>query len=391
MMKVLLCQFGGFGEKIIEHTLIKLGYEVDTIWVKCQNYDYDGDLLKSFADKMAATLPDMVFSLNFLPIISKVCNIYKTIYLSWVYDCPELHIYSAAVTNPVNRIFFFDRFQYQKYKTINNNIYYMHLVTNPMTEVEIAKISSEEHKRFDNDVCFVGSLYNESDRRFQEINNLPKYWQGYIKGIVESQLNVYGYNFIEDALSETTVNELSGLLKYQLIDDYKRVDKEIIADMYIGMMVSSIDRIRTINTLAEQFDVSVYTDCDTSMIKGAHIKGVVDSVNEMPKLLHCSRININVTMKTMRTGIPIRVFDALGVKGFMLTNYQEEICDLFDPGVDLVIYEDMQDLKEKTRYYLEHEDERMQIAENGYRKVCSNYTYETAVKYMLNQIGMEIQ
>ena len=106
-----------------------------------------------------------------------------------------------------------------------------------------------------------------------------------------------------------------------------------------------------------------------------------------PKIYHCSKINLHITPKTIQSGISLRVFDVLGSKGFLITNYQKEICDYFEPGVDLVVYDSLPDLERKVAYYLEHEEERRQIAENGYRKVCESFTYDIALRELLDIAG----
>lgn len=389
MKRLLLCQFGGIGEKIINETLCNMGYEVECLWIKSENYDYDKILLQKMIDHMKSAEYNYVFSLNFLPIISKVCNVFRTIYISWIYDCPELHMYSPAIHNPVNRLFIFDRTQYEHFKDVNpGNVFYQHLVTKPKTESELDMIEESDRRRFDHDISFIGSLYNEKERRCYDLLELPEYWKGFAQGIAEAQLNVFGYNFIKDCLSDNDVEELKRLLKYELIDDYERSDKEIIADMYIGIMTGSMDRIRTLKKLSEKYNVALYTDSDYSQLPKVQYKGLLDQDTEMPKLLNCSKINLNITLKTMHTGIPIRVFDTLGVKGFLITNYQQEIVELFEPDVDLVIYEDMNDLMDKVDYYLKHEEDRKRIADNGYRKVCKYYTYEKAMRNIMDAVGI---
>jgi len=76
----------------------------------------------------------------------------------------------------------------------------------------------------------------------------------------------------------------------------------------------------------------------------------------------------------------------LGSKGFLLTNYQAEIPYYFTEGEDLVCFDGVEDLREKVAYYLEHEDERMRIAENGYRKVKMYHTYINRIDEMLHII-----
>lgn len=383
-MKMLFCQFGGLGEQAIQETFVRLGYQVECFWAKADNYDYDAALLNGFVEQMKKGKVDFVFSINFLPIISKVCNIYKTLYISWIYDSPEMHLYSSAIRNPVNRIFLFDKIQYSRFYPVSpDTIFYMPLATKPMTEKEMDGITVSEHDRYDSDLCFIGSLYNETDKRFHELENLPDYWRGYIQGIVEAQLNVFGYNFIADSLSDQDVSELKKMLRYELVDDYQRVDREVIADMYIGPMVSALDRKRTIQKLSKSHRVTLYTGSDTSDFTNVDNRGLADSITMMPKIFHCSKINLNITSKTIQTGIPLRVFDVLGAGGFLITNYQQELLDYFEPGIDLVVYEDVTDLQEKVDYYLKHETEREQIARNGYQKVCEQYTYDIALKEIL--------
>lgn len=388
--EILFCQFGGLGEKAIQETLKKMGYNVESFWVKAENYDYDSGLLNRFVERMKKRKVDFVFSINFLPIISKVCNIFKTIYISWIYDSPELHLYSSALKNSVNRIFLFDRMQYSRFYPVSpENIFYMPLATQPMSEKEMQEITRKEHQLYDSEICFIGSLYNEKDKRFHELTKLPDYWKGYIQGIAEAQLNVFGYNFIADSLTDQDVTELRKLLEYELVDDYQEVDREIIADMYIGPMVSAMDRNRTVQRISENHKVTLYTGSDTRNFTNVENRGLADSITMMPKIFHCSKINLNITSKTIQTGIPLRVFDVLGAGGFLITNYQQELMEYFEPGVDLVVYEDMDDLETKITYYLQHEEERQQIALNGYHKVCQCYTYEIALREILMCVGIK--
>ena len=90
-----------------------------------------------------------------------------------------------------------------------------------------------------------------------------------------------------------------------------------------------------------------------------------------------------MTSKTITSGIPQRIFDVLSCGGFCLTNYQPEVAEYFADGEELVMYTDMADLAEKVQYYLEHEEERKQIAKNGYRKVKEEFGLAERVEGML--------
>lgn len=122
---------------------------------------------------------------------------------------------------------------------------------------------------------------------------------------------------------------------------------------------------------------------------GIDYRGTVDYWTQKPKVFYNSRINLNVTMRNIRTGLPLRMFDIMGCEGFLLTNYQAEIASLFEQVRDLIVYESFDDCLKKAGYYLEHEDERRTIAENGYRKICAHHTYDHRIAEMLEILKRE--
>ena len=115
-----------------------------------------------------------------------------------------------------------------------------------------------------------------------------------------------------------------------------------------------------------------------------HIKnmGLAKSLTEMPVIFNSSRINLNFTSKSIRTGLPLRIFDILGSGGFCLTNYQSELTDIFTPGEHLDYYGSREELLEKSRYYLDHEKERKEIATAGYEDVKKKHTWDIRVQEM---------
>ena len=70
-----------------------------------------------------------------------------------------------------------------------------------------------------------------------------------------------------------------------------------------------------------------------------------------------------------------------------MTNYQEDLLQFFEPDVDFVYYEDYEDLLQKADYYLSHDEEREQIAKNGYEKVKQAHTFEQRIAFMLDALS----
>ena len=60
-----------------------------------------------------------VFSINFFPDISEVCNIFHIPYMCLIVDSPVLELYSNSLANPCNRVFLFDKELYREFHPVN--------------------------------------------------------------------------------------------------------------------------------------------------------------------------------------------------------------------------------------------------------------------------------
>ncbi len=355
-----------------------------------------------------------VFSINFFPAISYTCNRFKIPYVCWSVDSPVPELFSNALKNEWNRIFLFDHAQYLFFHPVNpEHIYYLPLATNVKRwEHVILDMTEDDFAKYGSDICFVGSLYTEKCKydallRAQSDSNvaydplasnketeldtsvISAYTQGFVDGLIEAQLKVYGYNFISDNLTERVIREIADADPdfYRGRDTYTNTDRYLVAHQYIGMKLAAVERERTLNRLAGHFRVTLYTNSDTSALIGVDCRCGVSTLTEMPKVFHAAKINLNMTMRPIETGLSLRIWDILGCGGFLLTNYQAEIPDYFEIGKDLEAYESMEELEQKIQYYLTHEEERLQIAINGYEKVARFHTYEQRIAEMIRMIS----
>lgn len=330
-----------------------------------------------------------IFSVNFYPAISYTCSHFKVPYVCWSVDSPVPELFSNALKNEWNRIFLFDKAQYNFFHPYNpEHIYYLPLATNTKRwEKVILDMTEADYRKYGHDVSFVGSLYSEKCRydKLLENNSLSSYTQGYVNGLIQAQLKVFGYNFIYDTLSEDVIREIASAdpFFYKGQDIFLDTDRYLVAHQYIGMKLASVERHAILSSLSERFDVSLYTHSDTSGLPRVHTKGGASTLTEMPKIFQASKINLNITMRPIETGLSLRIWDILGCGGFLLTNYQAEIPEYFEIGKDLEVYESTDELIQKVDYYLHHEAERMNIAIHGYEKTVKYHTYETRLAEMI--------
>ncbi len=116
----------------------------------------------------------------------------------------------------------------------------------------------------------------------------------------------------------------------------------------------------------------------------------MDYTSQMPKIFRDSKINLNMSLRSITSGIPLRALDVMGAGGFLLSNYQPELAECFEDGKELALYGSAQELIEKAAYYLAHEEERQEIAAAGFRKVQELFSYEVKVKQMLELAGCRL-
>lgn len=384
-MNILIYRYGSICEPDIIETFHKLGFQVDeeTSLIKNKILS-DNDCIQIVSERILQNQYAFVFTINFFPWLSHLCNLTHLPYLSLIVDSPVLELYDNAIKNPCNRIFMFDKASYLDFSDKNPNcIFYLPLATNvTRTNKLFNTTASELKKKYEADISFIGSTYQEKCA-FNQIK-LPEYESGYAMGIIEAQLKVYGYNFIEEMLSDDFVQKF---MKYaQNIDVAANeipIYRAIVAQHFLSVKVGEQERLRLLKLISEHFDVNMYTGSNTSSMPLIHNCGYASSLVDMPLIFHKSKINLNITAKSIRSGLSLRIFDVLGCGGFLITNFQSELPDYFEIGKDLVTYESPQDLLDKCSYYLKHEDERIEIANNGYEKVKQFHTWDIRLVQLL--------
>ena len=107
--------------------------------------------------------------------------------------------------------------------------------------------------------------------------------------------------------------------------------------------------------------------------------------HEMALAYSRSKIIFN---KSVKNDINMRVFEALCSGSSLLTNKLPKECkldELFQDRKHLVLYEN-NNLIDLIKYYLNNEDERILIAQEGKREVLSKHTYEHRIKELLSKI-----
>lgn len=101
-----------------------------------------------------------------------------------------------------------------------------------------------------------------------------------------------------------------------------------------------------------------------------------------------SRVVLNVSVKD---DINMRLFEVLSSGSFLLTNWLPTLKEIgLKDGIHLVTYKTLDEAVEKTKYYLEHEEERDKIAKAGHEEFMKNHTYQKRIEKIFGTIGGDI-
>ncbi|MCR4746480.1 MAG: DUF3880 domain-containing protein, partial [Lachnospiraceae bacterium] len=346
-MKILFYRYRNICESEIAVTFSELGIESVELMMGAN----DLNELTRIKESIESHNPDCIFSIDFFPLISDICNIYHIRYVSWIVDCPVMELFFKQISNKWNRVFIFDRAQYEDVKKFNpENIFYFPLAAGINKNKKIFdNLSATDSAKFSHDISFVGSLYTEKCF-YDNKRGLNPHDEGYLEGIMKAQERIYGAWIIDDLLDDRIVREFKKhhLSFYELDGESYLTDKITMSQLYIGSKISAMERVDTMKALSDRFTVNLYTMSDTSELKKIKNMGPANSVTEMPLIFRNSKINLNITSKSIRTGLPQRIFDIMSSGGFVLSNYQEEIGELFEIGNEIAVYESIDDLIYKS-------------------------------------------
>ncbi len=385
-MHILYYDWDEFNGEDCRDAMVRLGHQVETIRADLSGGDLTPEIENAFKtqferrDDLGKRYFDLTFSFDFFPAIAEVCQKNNVPYVSWVFDCPHYPLFSPSVNNPVNRIFVFDKDLHLKLKDKGiYTVYHSPLAVNVKRLSKLCKTLDDENggiKSYQHDVCFLGSLYDNEFNFYDKWTGLPEQFREYIEEVIQAQEKVFGYDLFSDerVLSDTDLDRIQNFINIEDTGRYLIDNHDVIRDIF-RKKVTVNERRNILTEMGKQFDTVIYTNPDAETIPNVNNFGVASYTDRMPAIFRRSRINLNISLRCITSGVSLRVMDVLAAGGFLLTTYTSEIDEYFEDGVDLAIARTPEEMYAKAKYYLEHEEERERIAINGQKKVFDNFAY----------------
>lgn len=384
-MKILFIEWASYGNEDMKEAFRREGHSLVCFPFFNKDARNDESAVAELPALIKKETPDVVFSFNYFPVVSNVCHKENLRYISWIYDSPYVMLYSYTAIHPCNTIYVFDKAVYQEFhKAGIPTVHYLPMAANTeRLDALTSQAAPAESRRFLYDISFIGSLYTEKHNFFERMENLSDYTKGYLDALMSAQMNVQGYNFIQETISPI-IEDLYRSLPITPNPDGVETKEYLYAQYVINRKITGLERNDLIRTISEKYPFDLFTHDRSFSLRGLTNHGPVNNYQEMPLVFRLSKINLNISLRSILSGIPQRAFDIMGSGGFLLSNYQNDFLDFFTPGEDFIFYESKADLLDKIDYYLTHEEERLQISKNGHDKVAAAHTYRHRVREMLS-------
>jgi spore maturation protein CgeB len=106
---------------------------------------------------------------------------------------------------------------------------------------------------------------------------------------------------------------------------------------------------------------------------------------QMYRILAASRISLNRHSDVAgRFANNMRLFEATGVGTLLLTDWKDDLNDMFEVGKEVAAYRTPQECAELVTFYSDHEDERRAAARAGQERTLREHTYRQRMKELVD-------
>lgn len=336
-MEIYLIDNKSIGAPNLADAMRKKGWQVKT-----RQTDIDGrrriaSLEEELEKEIKQARYDYLVSFNYYPVLAEVCYRCGLKYISWVYDSPLVALYSYTMVYDTNYVFLFDYAMYKELKEIGlQRVFHMPLASNTWNSPFLQSNTQKKYPQMP--VSFVGSMYDEpTNNLYGKLSKVSDFSKGYMDGLIQMQKVLYGVDVIKNAIPSRVLEELKKNVPYNIGENKEGVetDSYVYEEYFLKRKVTALERKEALQRLSSQYDTYLFSGRKPEYLPKIHYMGTVNYYTEMAEVFSGSDINLNITLKSIRTGIPERILDIMGAGGFLITNYQAEMEDYFQAGDQL--------------------------------------------------------
>ena len=382
-MNILFYDTGSYTYNDLLSHFEKLGHTCNFMLYLFPNPFEDEFFCERMQQELHAQKYDLVFSVNFFPLVATVCKENNIPYLSWSYDSPIDEKYAPYFEMETNYICLFDRAEVTRYQNAGfTKVFHFPLAVNTeRLEKQLQGVPTPIP--YIADASFVGQLYSTNDLDLL-LSKSNDYIRGYMESIIQAQLRIYGYNLINDVIPNELYNTLNDIYIKNSVPPTPLPRYGFINS--ILKQVTRRERIFLLEELANYFKVEHFSQSKYNFRTPVLHMPSVDYYKEMPLVFRTSKLNLCPTLRSIQSGMPLRALDITGSGGTLFSNYQAELAENFANDEEVIMYSSMEEAIDKAHFYLSNDSVREAIAQNGFKKTKKCFDYTVALPKLLDMI-----
>lgn len=360
--RMLVLDTGYFFDKSWCRAAGELGWEVATVPSVIAGSLTRDDIAALFK-ALAEFKPDFVLTSNYAGMDSAgmfahFFNDARIPYVSWFTDTPRMILF--------NRTMFVSDYAvaatWEKAYTPHleaygfSHIHYMPLATDPLI------FDGTPPQVFARDLAFVGnSMLVQLGEALEAHRDLPHVVTAVEKALNDGRVTRKSYN--------EGVPGIIGSDLYETLDESQKRNVELL----INYEATSHQRINLVKRLLPM-GIEARGDASWSRILDNY-ESNLGYFDDLAPYYRTTAVNLNSTSLQMRDAVNQRVFDCPAAGGFLLTDNQPDLYDLFDVENEVVTYESLPELQDKIVFYLKHPEERAAIVARARARVLAEHTH----------------
>lgn len=177
-----------------------------------------------------------------------------------------------------------------------------------------------------------------------------------------------------------------GLTAHPLL---RSLDREGRSDLEAALLwQATLEYRRTCVAALAEFRPVIYGDPDWRLLLGKpfRLRPEVNYYDDLPQIYAATAINFNATSLQMRGAVNQRVFDAPAAGGFVLTDFREQLAELFHLEEEVAYFSDPEEIPDLVRFYLKRPQLRQRLTARARERILAEHTYRHRVAAMLDLV-----
>ncbi len=334
----------------------------------------------------------LVASINYNPGLAEACRALDLRLVIWEIDPATDTLQPCDPPAEHCRVFTYRRAQVPVYQAAGfPHAEYLPLAANPGRRQPV-ELSADEQPRYRAPLSFVGASMVAQAQQFRE-EFITEYclWKGgspdQARGAVEAILDKLVQDHRED-LTTSRVEEMMDEGMAPFVATMRANPEKPDPIALVSEIVAADKRLVYVANLG-QLGIRVWGDkhWQGTQAHGAKYMGNAGHKREITRIYCGSTVNVDIGRIYQTDMVTMRVFDVMACGGFVLTERNEALLELFTPGVEMDCYTTLQELLEKADHYIRNPGEAAAMAARGREAVLRDHTISGRVRHMLDSLS----